>query len=297
MIGVFDSGLGGLTVLRGLIKAFPEEDFLYFGDSAFAPYGRRTPDEIYTLTRRGVEYLFSKGCHLVIIACNTACAIALRKLQQEWLPRSKWGIKKAGVASYNVLGVFIPMIEAITGEDWHLRPLMPYNPPKQVQRVGFFATRATVNSNRFFEEMQRLAPNIVVIQQACHRLADFIEADANLQDIDNGIQRYCRNLMVQAKAAGVDLVVLGCTHYQLVAEIFKKHLPPDCKFVHQPEAVAKSLQKYLTKHPQFKNQSSQNQGVRFATSGDHVQVSRAATRFWGANAEFIYKDDIQGVNI
>lgn len=312
MIGVFDSGLGGLTILRTLLREFEDEKFLYFGDSAYAPYGRRDHEQIYSLTRRGVEYLFSKGCRLVIIACNTACAIALRPLQQNWLPFVEWGehhIKRnfmgkitGGHQAHNVIGVFIPLIEAITHQEWHLRPHAPYAPSPEIHRVAFFATRATVTSERFPIELKRFHPNIQIFQQACHRLADFIEADAAIEDIDGGIQRYCKNLMIQTKARGFDIAALGCTHYQLVAELFRKHLPEGSTLIHQPQAVADSLHRYLDRHPEYRNHPSQHlvdaseiPKLRFATSGHPAQVSVAATRFWGANVEFMHKDDVLGL--
>ena len=315
MIGVFDSGLGGLTILQKLLEDFPDQRFLYFGDSAFAPYGGRSEREIYALTRRGVEYLFERGCRLVIIACNTACAIALRPLQQEWLPRVSWGQMekgqmgkgRAGISSmrspHNVIGVLVPLIEVISEQEWHIAPVLPHDPPREVTRVGFFATRATVTSNRFVTEMERMAPHIQVFQQACPRLAEFIEAQADIEDIKPGIQRYVRNLMTQARASGVELAVLGCTHYQLVAPLFSEYLPPHCKLVNQPQAVSRSLKSYLARRPDYGRPDygrpdyaalrTQQPGVDFVTSGDPETVSEAAAPFWTGPtpALFRFKDD------
>ena len=311
MIGVFDSGLGGLTILRKLLQDFPDEQFIYFGDNAYAPYGGRDPDQIYTLTRRGVEFLFDRGCSLVIIACNTASALALRPLQQQWLPAVSWGQEKIKIGrfkrqrqsappAHNVLGVLIPLIEAISGEEWHLRPTMPYAPSPPVERVGFFATKATVDSNRFVNEMARLAPHIDVIQQECPHLVHFIEAEAELERIELGIRGYCGHLMELARARGVDLAVLGCTHFQLYAELFRRHLPERTKLVNQPQTVSDSLARYLKRHPYYRSNHStltleNGEAVpqlRFATSGEPSLVASAAIRFWGMEVPFTHKETI-----
>lgn len=297
MIGVFDSGVGGLTVLKALLAHFPQERFLYLGDSAFAPYGNRGADEIYSLTRRGVETLFRGGCGLVIIACNTACAVALRPLQQQWLPYTEWSAQdKQQRRLYNLVGVFVPLIEEITGKDWRIAPTIPKDPPREVKRIGFFATLATVMSNRFVGEMERFAPHIKVFQQACPHLAEVIEAEAAPKDIEAGVKRYVKNMAIQTKAAGIDLTILGCTHYEIVREYFAKYLPPHAQLINQPQAVAKSLQSYLTRHPQFTAKArGEAAGLTCLTSGDPEKVSRTAKLFWGEDGlalpEFIHIGD------
>lgn len=278
MIGVFDSGLGGLTVLRALAERLPEERFLYLGDNAYAPYGKRPADEIYMLTRRGVDRLFREGCGLVVIACNTAAAVALRRLQQEWLPTA-WPDR-------NILGVFVPAIENLTGQPWMVPGPTRYAPGRVARSVAVFATRTTVDSNAFRLELERRAPRMSVIQQACPRLAQAIEEGWDESDLDRGIARYVGALMARAGSTPIDLVLLGCTHFPLVRHLFERHLPAGTKFVDQAALCAEGLAAYLARHPRFARAAEEAPGLEFLTSGDPVTVSERAGRFYGAAAAF-----------
>jgi hypothetical protein len=194
-IGVFDSGLGGLTVLGALRAALPAQDFIYFGDNANAPFGTRGAGEIYDLTCKGVARLFGEGCDLVILACNTASAVALRRLQEQWLPIT--------APERRVLGVFVPVIETLTGRPWAYDGP---SAPAAVSRVALFATPATVASDAFPRELRLRASGLTVTQQACPGLVDALEAgdDAGASALVRGFCEAARALCgARGRGAGV----------------------------------------------------------------------------------------------
>jgi len=282
VIGVFDSGHGGLTVLRALVARLPERVFLYLGDHGHAPYGERADAEIYDLTRASVTRLFDRGCRLVLLACNTAAAVALRRLQQDWLP--------GAYPERRVLGVFVPMVEAVTEVPWHLEappteaPLTGARPEPAV--VGVFATRRTVASGAYPREIARRAPQIRVVQQACPGLVGLIEAGAAPADLEAAIVGPVGDLAAQLEGAVPDSVILGCTHYPLVAEAFAKALPAGVPLHSQPALVAESLAGYLTRHPEFDAPAAPRAATRFLTTGDPAAVAALAKRFFGAALRF-----------
>ncbi|NMM44134.1 glutamate racemase [Rhodospirillaceae bacterium KN72] len=278
MIGVFDSGHGGLTVLRALVDALPQQRFLYLGDHGFAPYGMRSNEEIYQLTRRRVGELISRGCRLVIIACNTACAVALRRLQQEWLPKH--------APDCRVLGVFVPMIEALTGQEWHVQGVSAYSPKRPPQTIAVFATRRTVESGAFPAEVKLRARHLKVIQQSCPRLAEAVEEGLDDDLMRRAVARYCDQLLAKAGSAKIDIVVLGCTHYPILEAHFRAALPPDTRLMSQPDIVAKALVQYLGRHPEFRDTGTEHSTVEFLTSGDPQKVREVSSRFFGADLDF-----------
>ncbi len=277
MIGVFDSGHGGLTVLRALVARLPERVFLYLGDHGHAPYGEREDAEIYDLTRANVTRLFDRGCRLVLLACNTAAAVALRRLQQDWLP--------GAYPDRRVLGVFVPMVEAVTEVPWHLEA-----PPSETRRepavVGVFATRRTVASGAYPREIAKRAPRIRVVQQACPGLVGLIEAGAAPADLAAAIAGPVGDFAARLEGAVLDSVILGCTHYPLVAEAFAKALPAGVRLHSQPELVAESLAGYLARHPEFDALPGPRAATRFLTTGDPAAVAALAKRFFGAALRF-----------
>lgn len=272
MIGVFDSGHGGLTVLRALVNHLPDQRFVYLGDHAYAPYGMRSEEEIYQLTRRRVAALIERGCRLVILACNTASAVALRRLQREWLP--------AHAPEARVLGVFIPVVEALTAQDWATRGPSPHAPPRPVRTVGILATRKTVESRAFPAEIKRRAAGISVIQQPCPRLAEAIEAGLEPEKLRDGVARYCEQLLAKAGRSRLDLVVLGCTHYPLLLEEFRAALPRGMRILDQPLLAAEALGAYLSRHPEFADPPGVGGGVTLLTSGDPDLIQPTAARFY-----------------
>ena len=269
MSGVFDSGIGGLTVLRAMQKALPEQGFIYFGDHANAPYGPRNDDDIHRLTRDAVRKLFDLGCDLVVLACNTASAVALHDLQVEWLPKQE--------GDRRVLGVFVPIIEAMTDRDWG-----DNSPPTHtgLRDVLLFATEASVRSGAFARELKFRARDVRVEAVACPDLVPAIERGDELA-IAEAVKKYV--------AQGLSLLpdpqtaALACTHYPIAGKHFAANLPKETMIFSQPFIVAKSLVHYLQRHPRFANQLAT---TRYLTSGDAATVSKEATQFIGENMEF-----------
>lgn len=280
MIGVFDSGQGGLTVLRALTQALPERRYIYLGDHAYAPYGMRSNEEIYQLTKRRVADLFERGCTLVIIACNTASAVALRRLQQEWLPHY--------AADRRILGVFVPLIEALTEQDWYVTGTSPYGPKRQAKNVAVFATKRTVESMAFPQEVARLAPEIQVLQQPCPRLAESIDEGLSEDLLRRGVARYVDQLLAKAGSKHIDIALLACTHFPIVEGYFREALPRHIRLMRQPDIVAAALIGYLKKHHTLvpTQPAGQPVDVVFLTSGDPESATALTERFFGMHADF-----------
>ncbi|SLN16410.1 glutamate racemase [Roseisalinus antarcticus] len=265
-VGVFDSGLGGLTVLDALQKRLPDVPFVYYADSMNTPYGVREPDDIYDLTTRGVARLFEAGCDLVVLACNTASAAALRRMQESWIPPNK-----------RVLGVFVPLIEALTERQWG-----DNSPPREVavKHVALFATPATVSSRAFQRELAFRAIGVDVEAQACGGVVDAIEegdmilAEALVRSHVDALKR---------KMPSPDAAVLGCTHYPLMAEIFQQALGEDVLVFSQANLVAESLADYLERRPEMLGQGTER---AFLTTGDPRKVSDRATHFMRRKVTF-----------
>ena len=257
-VGIFDRGLGGLTVLEAAQRRLPDVDFIYLADSEHAPYGVRTADDIYDLTCKAVQRLFDAGCDLVILACNTASAAALRRMQEGWIPEGK-----------RVLGVFVPLIEALTERDWG-----DNSPPREVdvKHVALFATPATVSSRAFQRELAFRAIGVDVEAQACGGVVDAIEdgdfllAEAMVRSHVDALKRK----MPKPQAA-----ILGCTHYPLMLDAFQEALGADVKVFSQANLVGESLADYLTRHGDKIGSGE----PAYLTTGDPKQVSNRATQF------------------
>ncbi len=257
-VGIFDSGLGGLTVLSAVETRLPEVEFVYLADSAHAPYGVRTADDIFELTCAAVQRLFDAGCDLVILACNTASAAALRRMQESWIPPGK-----------RVLGVFVPLIEALTERHWG-----DNSAPREVmlKHVALFATPATVASRAFQRELAFRAIGVDVEAQACGGVVDAIEdgdmilAEALVRSHVDALRRK----MPQPQAA-----ILGCTHYPLMQETFQDALGAHVQVFSQANLVAESLADYLVRHPDMIGTGAR----AFLTTGDPRRVSDRATQF------------------
>lgn len=275
-IGVFDSGLGGLTVLRALLESAPNQPFVYLGDNAHAPYGERRPEDVLALTRQGVERLFENGCRLVLLACNTASALALRRLQQEWLPDH--------APDHRVLGVFVPVVEAITGRRWSDRgepSPAPGLASGAIRRVAFFATPATVESGAFAREAARRATGLEVESVACPGLVDALESGDEARAAD------LARAAVRRLEGPPDLAVLGCTHYPLVADAFRDALPATTELLNQPLIVAASLARYLERYPDLEAQFGPGAArLRCLTTGDPRDVGEHASAFFGRPLRF-----------
>ena len=282
MIGVFDSGYGGLTVLQALVERLPDRDFLYLGDHANAPYGGRSEEEIYDLTKTSIERLFARGCRLAILACNTASAVALRRLQQGWLAETH--------PDRRVLGVLVPAVEAITRQPWQLEePLLRDHGEPRL--VAVFATRRTVESGAYEREIGRRAPRVRVVQQACPQLAAGIEAGWPPAQLAEMIEGDVAQLLDRLAGEIPDEVVLGCTHYPLVKEAFAKALPAGALLLDQPSLTARSLAAYLLRHPNIDGAAPRNRRLQWLTTGEPAEVSDRAKRFFGGAAEFMAWQD------
>lgn len=258
-VGIFDSGLGGLTVLDAVSKRLPDVPFVYFGDNANAPYGVRDADDVYDLTTKAVSRLWEEGCDLVILACNTASAAALRRMQESWLPSDK-----------RVLGVFVPLIEALTERSWG-----DNSPPREVavKHVALFATPATVASRAFQRELAFRAIGVDVEAQACGGVVDAIE-DGDMILADALVRSHVDAL--KRKMPMPEAAILGCTHYPIMAETFQEALGPDVAVYSQANLVAASLADYLERHPAMLGSGSE---TKFLTTGNPEKVSAGATRF------------------
>lgn len=258
-VGIFDSGLGGLTVLQAVQKRLPDVPFVYYADSAHAPYGVRDADDIYDLTTKAVERLWDAGCDLVILACNTASAAALRRMQESWLPREK-----------RVLGVFVPLIEALTERQWG-----DNSPPREVavKHVALFATPATVASRAFQRELAFRAIGVDVEAQACGGVVDAIE-DGDMILAEALVRSHVDAL--KRKMPHPEAAILGCTHYPIMQETFQDALGDDVSVYSQANLVAESLADYLIRHPSMHGSGTE---TMYLTTGDPRRVSNGATQF------------------
>lgn len=254
-----------MNIYETLARRLPGVSFCYYGDNGNAPYGVCSQDQIFRYSCAGIEHLWRFGCDLVILACNTASAAALRRIQEEWLPDGK-----------RVLGVFVPTIEKLTERSWG-----DVSPPRQVaiERVALFATPATVASRAFQRELSFRAVGVDVEAQPCAGLVDAIE-DGDLMLADAIAQVHVEALL--RRMPNPQAAVLGCTHYPYVEDAFRQALGP-LPIYNQPELVAESLADYLRRHPELKGGRARE---RFVTSGDPGSVSIKATRFLHRCIEF-----------
>src|SRR5688572_10505792 len=272
MIGVFDSGHGGLTVFRALVRRFPNVAFVYLGDHHHVPYGNRASDEIVALTRHGIDALFRIGCRLVLLGCNTATCVAARTLQQDWLPVSGW-------AGHNVLGIVAPTVEAATQTPWAVSS--PQYPQKyNTDLIAVFGTTRTINSDAYPEEIRKRCPRVTVVQQICSQLAGAIEDEAPEAELERLVVEGVHGVIAQTNGMPPHRAILGCTHYPLVEHLFRRHLPPFTRILSQPEVVADSLEDYLNRHSRYAQASDDTPAPRLLTSGDPARVSATARIFW-----------------
>jgi glutamate racemase len=279
MIGVFDSGFGGLTVHRALIEALPERDFVYLGDNRNAPYGVRPPIDVLNLTCVALERLFAEGCTLGIVACNTASTVSLRWIQQQWLPVRR---REDGIAR-NVIGIVVPTIEAATGIGWD-EDTVAVRQTNQSNTIAVFATRRTVETDCYPIEIRKRRPDIVVVQQACPELAGSIEHGLPRHDLHALVDRYVSELLTKLGAAP-ECVILGCTHYPLVADLFAAALPSGVRMIHQPSATARALKAYLGRHPEY--DGSKVGRRKFLSTGFSTEALPLIEKFWGDKVPFV----------
>jgi glutamate racemase len=277
MIGIFDSGLGGLTILRALHRRFPDTAFIYFGDHANVPYGDKSSEEVVALTQTAVERLYALGCGLVLLGCNTATAVAARTLQRDWLPTSHW--RRQG---HNLLGIVAPTVEAATQTPWAVTE--PQYPQKnRTDRLAVFGTTRTIQSGVYTEEIRKRCPRMRVTEQICAGLAGAIEHGTAESELDKMIGKAVQDLMAKTDGEAPDSAILGCTHFPLVEHLFRQHLPNQTRLLSQPDIVADSLEDYLQRHPHFTNSaagSTEQPHLQLYTSGNAANISQRAQVFW-----------------
>ena len=256
-IGIFDSGYGGLTILHGIRQQLPEYDYMYLGDNARAPYGSRSFEVVYQFTRQAVLRLFERGCHLVILGCNTASAKALRSIQQRILPEL--------APDRRVLGIIRPTAEVI-GQLTHTR------------HVGILATEGTVRSESYNMEIQKLWPDITVTGQACPLWAAIVEAnEADSPGADYFVKKRIDQLL--RKDPDIDAIVLGCTHYPLLMSSIVSHVPPHVRIVPQGQYVAASLCDYLHRHPEIERKLTKQGQCYYLTTESEEKFNENAQIF------------------
>ena len=258
-IGVFDSGLGGLTVLKEMVNRLPEYDFIYLGDNARAPYGPRDFETVYQFTLEAVRWLFDRGCPLVILACNTASAKALRNIQQKDLPLMD--------PSRRVLGVIRPTTEVIGDYT-------------ETNHIGILGTKGTIESGSYIIEIQKSFPDVTIYQRACPDWVELVESgDYQTSKADVPVKACLDHLLDQC--AGIDTILLACTHYPLLLPVIKRHVHPAIQIISQGDIVAESLVFYLKRHPEMADRLSKSAKIDFFTTGDTNHFRHAAGVFWG----------------
>jgi len=269
MIGVFDSGYGGLTVLKPLIEALPQYDYLYLGDNARAPYGIRSPETVKEYTGQAVEYLFSKGCKLILIACNTASAEALRHIQQKYL-------RDNNVKDKKILGVIRPLAEAAI------------NFTKN-KKIGVVGTKGTVASKAYEIELKHLNPEVKVFSQACPLLVPLIEEHwQNKPEAKKILKKY----LVPLKSTNVDVLILGCTHYPLMFKYFKKYMGKRVNVLLSGEIIAESLRDYLKRHPEIEKLLSKTSKREYMTTDSPERFMNFANSELKLNIKDVTKVEI-----
>ncbi len=258
-IGVFDSGYGGLTVLRELIRGLPQYDYLYLGDNARAPYGNRSYETVYRYTLQCVEWLLHQNCPLIILACNTASAKALRTIQQNDLQRLS--------PDARVLGVIRPTTEVIADYS-------------SSQHIGILGTTGTVQSQSYLLEIQKFFPQLTIAQEACPMWVPLIENGEHLGDgADYFIKKHIRRVL--AVDPEIDTLLLACTHYPLLMDKIKQILPAGIQILSQGEIITRSLKQYLDRHPEINKRISQQEQRLFFTTDSTQEFDEKATSFFG----------------
>ena len=256
-IGIFDSGYGGLTIYREIQELLPQYNYLYLGDNARTPYGTRSFDVVYDFTRQCVKHLFAQGCHLVILACNTASAKALRSIQQNDLPLID--------PSRRVLGIIRPTVETI-------------GDVTKSRHVGVLATEGTIKSNSYPLEIHKLHPDIEVTGEACPMWVPLVENSEHTgPGADYFVERHVGNLL--ARDSQIDTIILGCTHYPMLIEKIKKFVPAGVNVLTQGSAVAASLKDYLARHPEMDALCAKGGEQLFCTTESGSRFCEQASRY------------------
>ncbi len=244
MIGVFDSGFGGLTVLKEFLRVLPDYDYIYLGDNARAPYGNKSDEAIYEYTKQAVDFLFKQGCELIIIACHTASSKALRRIQQEYL--------LTAYPDKRVLGVVVPIVEeAIKLSRYH--------------KLGIIGTKATINSGVYKKELEKLRNDLEIYDQACPLLVPLVEEGWIGKPETNKI---LKKYLLPLKIKKIDTLILGCTHYPLMMKDIERIIGKNVKVINTAVAVAEKLKDYLKRHEEIEKKLEKNGKIIFYTTDE-----------------------------
>jgi glutamate racemase len=262
-IGIFDSGYGGLTVLSEIKALMPEYDYIYLGDNARAPYGNRSFEVVYEFTLEAVRWFFAQGCHLVILACNTVSAKALRTIQQVDLPKI--------APEKRVLGVIRPTTECV-------------DTLSRTRHIGILGTEGTIQSKSYEMEIEKLHPQFTVTGEACPMWVSLIEnREHDKPGADYFVQQHLNRLL--EKDADIDAIILGCTHYPLLMNKIRKFLPENINIIAQGKYVAESLRNYLDRHPEMDKKCSKNGTVKYFTTESPDKFKQLASLFLGKQVD------------
>lgn len=262
-IGIFDSGYGGLTILSEIKKLLPEYDYIYLGDNSRAPYGSRSFEIVYQFTKEAVEALFERGCNLIILACNTASAKALRTIQQKDLPLIN--------PEKRVLGIIRPTAEIIGSVT-------------QTRHIGILGTNGTIQSNSYPLEIEKLHPDIIVNSLACPMWVPLVENNEyNSDGADYFVKKYIDSILSVDK--DIDTLILGCTHYPLLLKKIEKYTPPSVKIIAQGKYIAESLSEYLKRHKDMNKLCTMNGKTKFLTTESESKFKEVASLFLNEEIE------------
>jgi len=276
MIGVFDSGLGGLTILKEFLKVLPQYDYMYLGDSARTPYGNKSQELIYNYTKEAVDFLFKKGCQLVIIACNTASAKALKKIQQEWL--------KEYYPDRRVLGVIIPVVEEV---------LKIIKSAPRINCIGVIGTRSTIESGVYNKEISKHCKKFNIYGQACPLLVSLIEEGwIKKRETSLILKSYLRPL----KQKRIKILILGCTHYPILLKPIREIMGQQCQVLNSPEFVAKKLDNYLKRHSEIEKNIPKNKKIIYYTTDEAKRFKLLGEKFLKRKIKKVEKINLRSIN-
>lgn len=254
-IGVFDSGLGGLAILRAIFKKLPQYNYIYYGDNARVPYGNRSAEVIYQFTKEAIDFLIKKKCLLIILACNTSTAISLRRIQNEYLPEN--------YPDRKVLGVIKPAVEKLV--------------EGKFKKIGIIGTKATVNSESYVREIKKLLPKSEIIQEACPLLVPYIEDPAKNKEI---LHLMLEEYLNPVKENNVEALLLACTHYEIIENEIKNLLGQNIQVISEGKIVAEKLEEYLRNHPEIETKLDKKSSIKFHFSDTGFNIQKLKKLFF-----------------
>jgi glutamate racemase len=260
-IGIFDSGLGGLVIAKAIFKKLPKYDYIYLGDTKRVPYGDRSQKEIFAFTKKAVDFLFKQDCQLIIVACNTSSASALRKLQRQYLPKK--------YPNRRILGVVVPTVEVVGADT--IRP----------KKIGVLATSSTVNSKAYVKELKKINPKVQIIQQKAPLLVPIIESNS-LHKADFVLKSYVKPLLSKK----VSEILLGCSHYPILIKQIREIAGKNVKIISQEKIIPAKLKSYLSRHREIDSKLSKNEERVFEITAKNKHFDEVAKTLFGTKIDF-----------